>query len=781
MPEKPSSHYIKMHKQYLQNIVNFRYSFEKGDKDPLKKHLDQVKKIPNQSISGERALRIYEKAKSLGLYKHQPVIMRIYLGQLILKIKPDGSPGFIKFIKFIENESQSLNPLLRNQIEEVIALVKRYGRGGVAKFERMRGSQNSIYNGREADPIFGDENSQLPKEDFQDRALESLNSSVESRLGNLDPFQTIFYKLLIEKGYKKFKKEIINKTGGWKKFLARKEGIQAINRFRDWIVKTTKSMAFSKGKGLLAEFDKRISEISFPSLKITVAFGALTVKDYRAKAKKMVTEGLNEMKPIIKRLTGFPPILYKIIGRTSTYATGKNRVFLNRFYRIASDRFKSASGDQKYLYEFIAMALDRIKDDDEFAKLSNVMKPIIADLIKGSPMIDQLSQKVFKKPISQLSQKQIVSLLDYILPSTALNEDQKESELNKKLLEVLKEASGQLGSLKKTDPEKYRLIANILHIAKNDIVAIGTEKNPVKAKQKLAEFYRRFNLVRSLIGKDIMRKIEETNKYLYMFLTRPETTISFACAFNKNIDFVKKKFEAVSKVKKPEIVVSMLRETYVTKKYLQQRFKQAETAGNITLIQSYGNQLRAIDMAVGILRNCWTQQQFKENEVTIRQILHETPFIMVSENIQKYIDLTATIKVDKAKKNYRSFLGVTYDVKQYVSRIVRGKLFAGRYSFARDRISSIIDKIVASYGEEIEVQTKASGINLYNYLQNYGKLFANTLVSRINEFLKSVRFRDEKGKNYKLYGLNRVQVALLKRNMTRYISKQIMPKVKRAA
>ena len=790
MSEKPVSHYLNLHKQYLEHIVNFKYSFEKGNKDPIKRNLEQLKRLPRMSISGEQALLIYEKAKKLGLYLYPPVIMRVYLGQLILKIKPDGSPGFIKFIKFVEKEAKSLRPLLKKQIGEVVKLVKKYGgkrsSATIGSLKKMVESESKVSTtskhsvGREVDPIFDEETVDFSEDEFQNTGIEDLKGNIESRLSNLDPFQTVFYKLLIEKGYKKFRDKIIKKTGGLKKFVARKEGIQAINRFNDWIVATTRAMSFSKGKGLLQEFDKRLSQISFPSLKITMAFGALTIGDYRTEARKSVVEGLNKMKPLIKELTGFPPELYRIIGRTGGYATGKNRVFLNRFYRITVDRYKKSSGDQKYIFEFIALALDRIKDDEEFAKLSTAMKPVIARLLRGSSMINQLSKKVLKKPVNQLTQKQIMSLLDYVLPTRVLDENQKQTELNKKMLTILKQIDGALGVLKKSDPGKYKLIANILHIAKNDIVSIGTEKNPEKAKKGLARFYERFRLVRSLIGENFLTKIQKTNKYLYMFITSPETTISFMCAFNQNITYVKKRFEAIKHVKKPAIVVLMTKEASVTKKYLQQRFRQAQLSGDISLIQKYGNQMRAVDMAIGLLNNCWTDAQFRKNEDTIRTILHETPYLMVSKNIQKYIDLVASVKVEKSKQNYKSLLGVTYDINKYLSNIVRNKLLAGKYGFAKGRLTEIIKKIVDSYGYSVEKANEAKGLTVYDYLKKYQRTFVSVIVARVNIFLKSARFRDENGKNYRLYGLNKVQVALLKRKMIYYLSKEVLPKVEDA-
>lgn len=782
MSEKPKTYYTDLHKAYLKNMMRFKYSFERGNKDLLKRHLDGIKKLPKRSISGEKALEIYERAKKLGLYKYSPVIIRVYLGQILLKLKSDDSAGFVKFIKFVELEAEFLHPLLKSQIDEVIKLTKKYGgrsSGAAEYFKPIEGIKvtENPRTGREKDPIFGDDNLSVSEKENKMGSLESLNLNVE-KLTNLDPFQIIVYKLLIEKGYKEFKAKIMNKTGGWKKLFARKEGVQAINRFQKWIVGTTRAMSFTKGKDLLSEFNSRVSQLNFPSLKIKVA--GIIVADHRAKAKRMVTAGLNKMKPLLKGLTGFPPVLYKIIGRRHGYATGKNRVFLNRFHQISFNRFKSASGDQKYMYEFIALALDRIKDDHEFAKLSNAMKPVIARLLQGTPIIDSLSKKVFKKPVSQLTQKQIVSLLDYVLPRTALTKQQKQSDLNKKMLGVLKEAANHLGSLRKTDLEKFRLIANILHIAKNDIVEIGTEKDPGKAKKKLAEFVARFDLARGLIGEEIMRKIKESNKPLYMFLTEPETSIGFACLFNENIAYVKTRFETVSKIKKPPVVISVLQDARITKKYLKKRFKQVLASRNVTLIQKYGNQMRAVDMAIGILNNCWTQAQFKKKEGAIRQILHDTPFLVVSKNVQKYIDLIATSNVEKAKRNYKSLLGVTYDVEIYLSSIVKNKLLVGRYSFARGRLSTMISKIVASYGEFVARENRASGIDTYVYLKKNHKIFVETIVARINSFLKSVKFRDKNGKNYKLYGLNKVQVALLKRKTDRYLSRKVLPKVKEA-
>lgn len=786
MPEKPISYYKQVHQKYLKQIVHFKYSLEKND--PIKKHLDQVKKIPKRSLSGDRALQIYEKAKKLGLYEYQPIVMRVYIGQLLLRLNPDGSTGFIKFIKFIQEEAKSLHPLVRSQVDEVIKLVKKYGGNGAeasaGKFKKMLkgGKEGSQENktprmGREKDPIFDDDLPPVKDRNFKMGSLEPISGGKET-LRNLDPFQTALYHLLVKNAYWPFRNKIMDKTGGWKKIVARNEGVQAINDFNDWIKKFTKRMAFSKGKRLLGIFDSEVSGISFPSLKIKVA--GVTVADHRGEAKKLVTQGLMKLRPIVKGLSSLPQILFAIIGRKQGYATGKNRAFLNRFHKIARDRYFASKGTEKYVFEFIAMAMDRIKDDAEFAKLSNEMKPVIARLLKGVPSINELSQKVFKKPIGKLTQKQIESLLNYVLPSNALTEAQKQSELNQKLLKVIQDTGSVFSSLRKTDPEKYRLVANILHIAKNDVVAIGTEQNMVKAKKKLAEFYKRFQLVRSMIGEKLMKKIEKTNKYAYMLLTDPETTLGIACAFNKNLAYVKKEFEKVRKARRPRYVVSMIKEAGVTKQYLLQRFKQAQANNNMSLIVKYGNQLRATDLAIGMLKSCWTERRFKENELSIRAILHDTPYLMVSRNVQKYINLISAAKVENAKRDYKSLLGATYDIKKYLSGIVKNKLFRKNYAFARDRMAYMVDKIVASHGYEVAQKLSKTNIDPYTYLKRNYRSFVGTVVSRVAEFLKTTTFRDGYGRKHHLHGLNRVQVALLKRNMSRYISKKVLPKVKRA-
>lgn len=780
MSETPNSHYSELHREYVKNIVQFSYSFEKGDKDPLKRNLDTLKKVENGSMSGENAMRTYDEAKKLGLYNYPPVITRVYLGQLLLKVKSDGSVGFVQFIKMVESEVKSLHPLIQSQIGEVISLVKKYGRRGATKqFESMREKPKTDaakVRGREADPIFG-EDEQKPEKDEKFEFLENFGSGFE-KLTDLDPFQTIIYKLLIEKGYKKFKSEILEKTGGWKKVFSRKEGIEAINRFKKWIVDTVKAMSFSKGPALAFEFDRRVGLISFPSLIIKVA--GFKAKDYRQEARKQVVEGLKEMRPLIASLTKFPSSVYKIVGRTKSYADGQNRVFLNRFHRISLDRFKSTTGDQKYLYEFIALALDRIKDDDEFVLLSNDIKPVIADLLKGSAVVNIMSRSIFKKPVGSLTQAQIVSLLDYILPRTSLDEDQKESELNQKMTAVLKEAAGGLGSLRKTDPEKFRLIANILHIAKNDIVEIGNEKDVGKAKKKLSKFVERFNLARGIIGEDIMEKIKDSNKYLYMLLTQPEATIGFACAFNKNVAYVKKELENVDKAKKPTVVVSIAKDAKLTKQYLQKRFDQATQVKNISLIQQYGNQMRAVDMALGILDDCWTNEQFKEKERVLRDILNDTPYLAISKNAQKYIDLIASSNLQNEKNNYKSMLGVAYDVENYISDFFKNKLLKGQYAFAKERLSGLLSKTVASYGNEIENKNKTSGIDTYTYLSKNGSEFITSLITRINDLLKSIDFKDDNGRRHRLYGLNNVQMAYLKRNLNVLLANKVVPKVREA-
>lgn len=783
MSEKPKQHYLNLHKKYLKSIVNFSYSFEKGDKDPLKKHLDKVKKLPNRSISGEKAIQIYKKAKAYDLEHYQAIVKRVYLGQLLLKIRPDGSPGFISFIKLIKSEIKSLNPLVRKQITEIIKLVKKYGKGGggddfvrtlqsIEKREKNQEQQGKT--GRESDPIFDDQTEEDNKKGTVG-TLESFGNGME-KLDNLDPFQTVVYKLLIEKGYRQFKKKIMDKTGGWKKFVAKKEGVQAINDFQKWIVKTTRALSFKKGKTLVNIFDRQLSLLRFPSLKITVA--GVTVADERDEARRQVVNGLKNMRPLLQSLSGFPPALYEIIGRPHSYATGKNRAFLNRYQRISVERFKNASGDNKYLYEFIALALDRIENDNEFVKLSNELKPVIAKLLKGSDMIASLSNMIFKKSISQLSSQQITYLLDYVLPSKTLNEDQKEHIVNKKMISLMKEVGGFLGKMQQSQPEKFRLIANVLHIAKNDLVAIVGEKDPAKAKKMLAEFTERFNLVRNLLGEKVMNSIKETNQFVSMFITQPKTALWAFSKGNKDIAFVKKRLEKVQQKKRPPVVVSIMQDAKITKRYLQKRFKQAVRQKNISLVQKYGNQRRSIDVALDLLKKCWTEEQFKRQEKVIRHMLLETPYIMVSEDTQKYINFLAVAKVEKQKKNYASMLGVTYDIKGYISSIMKEKLLSGRYSFAKKRLASVIETIIASYGQQIEKQIKTAHINPYTYLQKNKKTFLSNVMNRINDFLKTVKFRDEKGTRYRLYGLNKVQLALLKRKTSRYITKRILPRVK---
>ncbi len=784
MGEKPKQHYLELHKKYVKSIVNFSYSFEKGDKDPLKKYLDKVKKLPNRSISGEKAIQIYEQAKAYDLEHYQPIIKRVYLGQLLLKIKPDGSPGFISFIKLIKNEIKSLNPLVRKQITEIIKLVKKYGAGGegngfvntLQSIEKQgEKHKRKAKKGREGDPVF-DDNSELDENKTGTvGTLESFGKEMET-LKNLDPFQTVVYKLLIEKGYRKFKKKIMDKTGGWKKFVARKEGIRAVNDFQRWIVKTTRALSFTKGKSLVNIFDRQLASLRFPSLKITVA--GVTVADNRNEARQQVVNGLKKMRPLLQSLSGFPPALYQIIGRPHSYATGKNRAFLNRYHRISVERFKKTSGDTKYLYEFIALALDRIKDDHEFVKLSNTLKPVIAKLLKGSPVITSLSKMIFKKPISQLSSQQITYLLDYVLPSKTLNDKQKEHVVNKKMIHLLKEIGGYLSKIQQKDPEKFRLIANVLHIAKNDLVAIASEKDPGKAKKMLTRFTERFNLVRKLLGKNVMKSIKETNQFVYMFIAQPKTALWLFSEGNKDIAFVKKRMEKLHQKKRPKLVVDIMKDAKLTKKYLQKRFKHAVQQKNISLVQKYGNQRRSIDAALQLLQQCWTKKQFKEKEKTIRHMLLETPYMMVSKDTQKYIDYFAVAKVEKEKKNYSSILGVTYEVKTHLSSVMRKQLLSGRYSFAKRRLSSVIETIIASYGQQVEKRIKTANIDTYTYLSKNKKIFLDTIMERINNFLKSVRFRDEKGTNYRLYGLNKVQLALLKRKMNRYLTKRILPRVK---
>lgn len=568
---KQRAYFEKLHKSAYYLTFN-DLEFKDGDSGNIARTLNHLQSYPLYSKTGKELIRFYQRFKKDGLDKENPIVRRLIIGQLLMRLKSQKSaPGFIDFMKLMLIETKRINPEFKKEIQELVSIISKMPAGELKnkKIKELLGiigqkpKQSSDF--RPVDPFFGTDQDERPKGEGSTTngygPLESITPISGGKelmdINKLDPFQIILLKQMIN-GYNIFIKEVQTNKQLKQLFsylkphevikIKRQLG-RAIRDLEKWMIETVNLMKASEGNKLVSIYQKQISALKLPSLptSVKVIKGLIprTIARGFILLIKMSDEGKNlnlnmrdllenEIKkqfkkavPAFKLLSNYINPFKDILARKKMFKTGKNRAFLNRFWNLAYKKFISANGGEKVMYEFMAMLFDSIKDDNELVALSSKLRPIIIHILRESKDADNLAKKQFGKKFSDLSNEELNSILTLLLPSQKTTPQMLDSSAYKKMKAEITRLfnDDQIRKLKKEHYTVYIALTTVAQNILNISASLAFEKDPAKIEQKVKLFIEGFNSIKKLLGEKGLKTIKKSSPEAVEFLENPNNKI----------------------------------------------------------------------------------------------------------------------------------------------------------------------------------------------------------------------------------------------------------------
>jgi hypothetical protein len=811
---------IALHKstQYLtfENIP-----FKNGAKNPLVPKLKALQKHKPNSIPGKVLIELYRQIQDK-LDDEHPIVKRVFIGEMLKRLKVKGAPGMVPFMKLVLKETGDMQPLLIKHIKQLIMLVESmpdspYKRKIIKELFGYGGIKKS--NGRPEDPLFGENSDSReggPLDDYG--VLESVDTFDPSAevmdQTKLDPFQLILYKRLIQ-GHKKFAQTILKqmkplfKFHGWR--YVKKAVYKAIYDFADWVKVTVEKMSIANAAKLPAIYQAQIQAFKLPSLPKNIPVPApwwvkifpiekvdkakKQLSNVRGRVEQKIKKELGAGLETIKTLSIFGPLLQKELARKKMFRNAHNRTFLNRFWTLAYRKFKSSSGDERMQYEFFTMVLDSIKDDAELVQIKKRIMPFLIAVLKFSPDAQKLSQRYFGKNFNSLSAAEIKEVVDLLLPSGTLTLRQRQSKEYKDILGYMKlilDFKIGIAKIKQKNYPVYVAITTVAHNLISIYTSLTNERDARKAKKKIAEFVRGFQTIKKLIGKEGMQAVQAKSSGFAKVLKQPQLIINRLKGHVMCPPAVKAaltEFERRHKLKQPEVAKSAMRRVEkierellkLEKKYAAMRdakFKKGIIDYKILAkLKSIRKDMRKIQAVINFLVEVTDEKSFNALlDLSIVNNLYSTRYLKVTPQTQKQMSFAAVERAKRLKPDYNNLFYVSKVVSGYVKRTVKDVYQRSRFGYTFTRIQDVLDDIVLTYGYHKQKELGAKGA--YEFLKDpeNRKAFVAEIVRRVNGFLKTAKMND---KNDKIIQIRPI-TGQFARHIERYIVSNILPKARKA-